>query len=156
MVQSDSLDKYLREQPLFKDLGDDDIAYIAGCAKNEKFDADEIIFHEGEEAARFYLIRHGDVAIRAQGAGSTPLVIQTLHEDDILGWAWLAPPYRCGFEARAVTLVRALSIDAACLRKKCEENHDLGYQLFSRCAAAMAHLLGATRLQLLDVYASKS
>ena len=154
MVQMEGLDKYLREHPLFMDIGESDLAFITGCAKNEKFDSGEIIFHKGAVAARFYLIRHGDVAIETQSAGRMPVVIQTLHEGDILGWAWLVPPHRCGFEARAISLVRAISIDTACLYKKCEENHELGYRVFSRCAAVMAQLLGATQLQLLDVYDS--
>lgn len=155
MVQPERLDRYLREQSLFSDLSDHDLAVIAGCARNERFDAGDVIFHEGEEATRFYLIRHGDVAIQTVAVGRMPMVIQTLHEDEILGWAWLAPPYRCGFEARAASLVRALSIDATCLRKKCEENHELGYRMFSRCAVEMSRLLGAARLQLLDVYAAQ-
>ena len=45
-----------------------------------------------------------------------------------------------------------IAFDGACLRGKCEADHELGYQLMSRFAADMIERLQATRLQLLDVY----
>ena len=37
-------------------------------------------------------------------------------------------------------------------RGKCEEDHELGYQLMRRFAGGLLDRLQATRLQLLDVY----
>jgi hypothetical protein len=45
-----------------------------------------------------------------------------------------------------------VAFDGACLRGKCEQDHDLGYELMKRFAANMVDRLQATRLQLLDVY----
>jgi CRP/FNR family transcriptional regulator, cyclic AMP receptor protein len=45
-----------------------------------------------------------------------------------------------------------VTFDGACLRGKCEEDHELGYQLMSRFAANVINRLQETRLQLLDVY----
>ena len=56
------------------------------------------------------------------------------------------------FSARAVELTRAIALDGKCLRAKCEENHDLGYELLKRFARILERHLEATRLQLLDVY----
>ena len=50
---------------------------------------------------------------------------------------------------------RAIALDGDCLRRKCEENHDLGYEVHKRIADVMAGLLESTRLQLLDLYSSK-
>jgi CRP/FNR family cyclic AMP-dependent transcriptional regulator len=62
------------------------------------------------------------------------------------------PPYRWHFDARAVELTRAIALDGECLRGKCEEDHDLGYEIMKRFALVIAERLEATRLQLLDVY----
>jgi hypothetical protein len=70
----------------------------------------------------------------------------------VLGWSWLGPPHRWLFEGRAVTLVRAIALDGACLREKCEANHDLGYELLKRVTHVIADRLAAARLQLLDLY----
>ena len=69
-----------------------------------------------------------------------------------MGWSWLFPPYRWHLDAIAREPVAAVAFDAACLRAKCDEDHELGYQLMRRFAALMLGRLAATRLQLLDVY----
>jgi len=62
------------------------------------------------------------------------------------------PPYRWGFDAKALDMVRAIALDATCLRGKCEADHDLGYEMMKRFMPVLVHRLQATRLQLLDVY----
>jgi CRP/FNR family cyclic AMP-dependent transcriptional regulator len=49
-------------------------------------------------------------------------------------------------------LVRAIALDAKCLRDKCEVDHDLGYALLKRFLPVLVQRLQAMRLQLLDVY----
>jgi hypothetical protein len=53
-----------------------------------------------------------------------------------------------------VDLTRAIALDGKCLRTKCEQNHDLGYELLKRFAHIMERRLETTRFQLLDVYAA--
>jgi len=50
---------------------------------------------------------------------------------------------------------RAIALDGKCLRSKCEQNHDLGYELLKRFAQIMNRRLDATRIQLLDLYATR-
>jgi hypothetical protein len=49
-------------------------------------------------------------------------------------------------------LTRAIGIDAACLRRKCDDDPVLGYAVMQRVLPMLAGRLNATRLQLLDVY----
>jgi CRP/FNR family cyclic AMP-dependent transcriptional regulator len=148
----ETLQRILAEHPFFKDLEMPHLQLLAGCASNVRFNAGEVIFREGEEANLFYLIRHGKVAVEMFAPGRGPVIIQTLGEGDLLGWSWLIEPYRWRFEARAVELTRAIALDGECLRVKCEEDHNLGYELMKRIAHVIEHRLQATRLQLLDVY----
>jgi hypothetical protein len=80
------------------------------------------------------------------------MMITTLGAGELVGWSWLFPPYRWHFDARATELTRTIAFDGACLRDKCEQDHDLGYELMRRFASLMLDRLQATRLQLLDVY----
>jgi hypothetical protein len=75
-----------------------------------------------------------------------------LGEGEILGVSWLVPPYRWDFDARAVGLVRAVAFDAACLRGKCEADHDLGYELMKRFVPELVRRMQAARLQSLNLY----
>jgi CRP-like cAMP-binding protein len=83
--------------------------------------------------------------------GQGRITIETIASGDVLGWSWLFPPYRWHFDAQALELTRAIAFDGACLRAKCDDDHDLGYAL-QRFARIMMQRLQATRLQLLDVY----
>jgi CRP-like cAMP-binding protein len=82
-----------------------------------------------------------------------PIIVETLDEGDILGWSWLLPPYEWKFSAHVIEGVRALALDGKCLRSKCEQNHDLGYELLKRFTQIIDRRLDATRMQLLDIYA---
>jgi len=64
----------------------------------------------------------------------------------------LIPPYHWRFDARAIEMTRAIALDGKCLRAKCEEDHDLGYELLKRFASILGQRLDATIFQLLDIY----
>jgi CRP-like cAMP-binding protein len=147
-----TLDELIVTAPLFTDLAPEHVRTIAGCAVNEHFDAGQLMVREGEAAERFYLLRGGSVALELNAPAGGPLLIETLHVGDVLGFSWLFPPYRWSFDARARELTRVVGFDGACLRGKCEEDHELGYQLMRRFASTLTENLEATRLQLLDVY----
>ena len=88
--------------------------------------------------------------LSAPGRGT--VTFQTVGAGEILGVSWLIPPYRWTYDARAIELTRAIGIDAACLRGKCEADHDLGYEMMKRFMPVLIQRLQATRLQILDVY----
>jgi CRP/FNR family cyclic AMP-dependent transcriptional regulator len=152
----ENLEKYLSEHPFLAGMNETHIKLMAGCASNVVFKAGQFIFREGEPADKFYLIRHGKVVVETFIPQKGPLVIRTRAEDDIFGWSWMVPPYKWHFDARASELTRALALDGKCLREKCEDDHDLGYELMKRFATVIAERLEATRLQLMDVYGNNS
>jgi CRP/FNR family cyclic AMP-dependent transcriptional regulator len=146
------IDSILADHPFFQGMLPAHMQLIAGCATLARFSAGERVFSSGESAEHFYLVRHGMVALEINVPGRGYIPIQTLGEGEILGWSWLFPPYRWHFDARALDLMRVCAFNGKCLREKCEQDHDLGYELMKRFAQVMAQRLQATRLQLLDVY----
>jgi len=146
------LDTILSNHHFFQGLSPEYSQLIAGCASMARFDAGETIFNAGEPADHFYLVRHGTVALEIIVPGRGKIPIQTIGEHEVLGWSWLFPPYRWHFDAQAMELTRVIAFDGKCLRQKCEQDHNLGYELMKRFAEVMANRLQATRLQLLDVY----
>jgi CRP-like cAMP-binding protein len=151
----EGLEHILAEHPFFAGFSAEHSRLVAGCARNHRYDAGEYLFHEEQPANEFFVIRHGQVALEVVAPGQRPIVIATLGEGEIVGASWLAPPYRWTFGARAVALTRAIGIDAACLRGKCEADHHLGYEMMKRFLPILVQRLHATRLQLLDVYGKR-
>ena len=146
-----SIEQLLAEQPYFKGLSASQLAAVTGCAKNVRFEAGEPLIREGEDANEFFVIRQGKVALEASALAG-PITIQTLGDGDVVGWSWLVQPHTWRFGAIAMGLTRAISLDGECMRKKCEEDHDLGFELLKRFSFLISERLEATRLQLLDVY----
>lgn len=148
----ETLEPILAQHPFFQDIEPLYLQLMVGCAAHVRFAAGDDLFREGDVADRFYLIRHGHVALQVFIPGQGRITIETIAAGEVLGWSWLFPPYRWHFDAQALELSRAIAFDGACLRAKCDEDHDLGYMLMQRFAQVMTQRLQATRLQLLDLY----
>jgi len=151
----ENLERIIAEHPFFADLESDYTRLLVGCASNVRFDSGAYIFKEGGDANEFYLIRAGRVALEVFAPHRRPIIVDTLSEGEVLGWSWLLPPHRWKFHAHVIAETRAIALDGKCLRSKCEQNHDLGYELLKRFAKIITQRLEATRFQLLDVYAAK-
>ena len=125
---------------------------IAGCAQTQHFDPGTYLFHQGEPAREFYIVRYGEVALKIAAPGRKTRVLRTIHNGEIVGGSWLVTPYRWNADARAQTHVRTIGFDAGSLRAKCEEDTRIGYELLKRFATVLVDRLEAAYLQLLDVY----
>jgi len=152
MVKPDDLGRIIDEHPFFQGIDDKLRALLVGCAANERYESGQFLFREGQEAAKFYLVRAGTVAVEIDVPGKQPIVIETIGEGDVAGWSWIVDPFRSTFDARAVGLVRVISFDGKCLRKKMQADPALGYEVLRRFVPMMAHRLSAARLQMLDLY----
>jgi len=140
------------EHPFFKDLDSDFCNLVSGCARNVRFNPGEYLFREGTDADHLYLIRYGQVALEIAVPGKPSVCFQTLHEGDLAGVSWVLPPYHWAYDARAITLTRAIAMDAHCLRKKCDDDPALGYEVLKRLLPILTSRLHATQMQVLDVY----
>ncbi len=147
-----TLEGVLAGHPFFSGMDPRYLQLAVGCAANVRFNAGELIFQQGYDAEHFYLIRAGKVALEIHVPGRGGLTIQTLGAGQVLGWSWLVPPYNWRFDGRAAEVTRAIVFDGKCLRGKCEEDHELGYELQKRVISILGEHLDATRFRLLDVY----
>lgn len=151
----ESLHAILAKHRFLDGLSDEYVELMLGCASNVRFEPGETLFHEGDMADTLYLVREGRVALELTVPGRDPVTLQTCGDGDVIGWSWMVAPHRWRYGGRAVARTRAIALDGACLRKKADENHELGYQLLRRVTEVLAHRLEATRLQLLDLYADQ-
>jgi CRP/FNR family cyclic AMP-dependent transcriptional regulator len=146
------MEEIVREHPFFAGLLEPFGKLVSGCAKNAHFQPGEYLFQEGDAADKFYLVGEGHVALEIKAPGRGAIAFQTLRAGEIVDVSWLIPPYRCPYDARAVEFTRTIAMDAACLRDKCEADHDLGYEVMKRFMPILIQRLQATQMQVLDVY----
>jgi CRP-like cAMP-binding protein len=147
-----TIDEELAEVAALRALSPEHRETLAGCARHCGFEPGDRIMREGDPADAFYVIRHGTVALETRVPHRGPVVVQTLHAGELLGWSWLVPPFRTAFDARSVDATRAISFDAACLRAKFDADPALGYALLKLLSGVFVERLQDTRLRLLDLY----
>lgn len=151
-----TIESIVASHPFFAGLSEESLRVITTRSRQVELPADEIIFHEGEAADHFYLIRSGRVALEVHSPRRGRQTIQTIEGGEILGWSWLVPPYQWRFDARVIDPVEAIELDGRRLRELGEIDHDLGYELYRRFAILIGRRLESTRIQLMDLYGSSN
>lgn len=151
----ESLGEIIKEHPFFNDLIPEYIEIIAGCAFLVKFDQDHMVLKEGETADNFYLIREGKISLEMTVPDRDAVTLETVGEGGVVGWSWLFAPYQTHFDARALESTRAISFDGKCLRKKIDQDHNLGFHIMKQFVQIIQERLQATRLKLVDIYGNK-
>ena len=147
-----TMDELLASHPFFADLGPEASELMAGCAVNLHLHPGDYLFRQGDAADRFFVVRHGRVALELSAVGVPGLVLDTVDDGGVVGWSWLVAPHRWFTDARATTETSVISLDGLCLRQKCDEDPALGYAVFQRVAAVMYQRLRSARVRLLDLY----
>jgi CRP/FNR family transcriptional regulator, cyclic AMP receptor protein len=142
----------LAGQPFLVGLPDRHLARLSQLASRSVFHPGNRVFSEGGRADRFWLITAGGVNLDTHVPGRGDVVVETIGPGSVLGWSWLFPPYRWHFGAVAIETTFALCLDGAGVRRLCEQDHELGYELASRFIEVVVERLQATRMRLLDLY----
>ncbi len=137
---------------VFKGLPQNYLHLLARTETVERYEPRELIFHEGDEADRFFIIVEGTVAIEIFTNERGPVTIQTIGAGEILGWSWLVEPYRWHFDAQATAPTELIAFDASVVRGALDEYPDFGFAMMKRFLPIIVRRLQATRLQLLDIY----
>jgi CRP-like cAMP-binding protein len=146
------IEELLEEHQLFAGMDQSTLELLSGCAANVVFDPGERLFVEGGEADRFWIVRHGRVALEVTVPGAGQMTIETLGPGSVVGWSWLVAPYTWRFDAVAQETIRATVFDVGCLRSKMDADARVGYQVLSRFVPVIVDRLQATRFRLLDLY----
>ncbi|MBC8345887.1 MAG: cyclic nucleotide-binding domain-containing protein [Candidatus Marinimicrobia bacterium] len=153
---ADQITQQLLEHPIFKGMSFSAISDIIRCASEKTFSRSETIFLEGENAQHCYLILRGSVDLSIHTHNRGPITIQSLHGGDVLGWSWLFSPFIWHFDAIAKEKTNTIRLDGQSIRKICQEDSKIGYELMKRFSRVMQERLMATRLQLVDMYGKYS
>jgi len=140
----------IAQQPFVKGLNAHQLQMLTDSAIEMQFEPGQSIFHEGSPANRFYLILEGKVALELKLKGRGIIPIQTLGPGDELGSSWLLPFSRLLFSAHALEPTKTIFFYGTHLRKQCEQDHDLGYQLMQRIAEVATQCVRTMQQHLIE------
>jgi CRP/FNR family cyclic AMP-dependent transcriptional regulator len=153
MITTQEFIELTKDQEVLKAFGPQHLQRLAALAQEVTFRRDQIIFREGDKHGMFYLILDGSVALEIITARH-PVLLQTLHAGDAMGWSALLDAGGTHFEARALTPARALVFQGAKLRETCDQDPAFGYRMMKALLFLLTERLDVTRMQLLDMYST--
>ena len=150
MLKQADITATIKSIPWFLDLSSESIQRLAAIAEIQSFDADEVIFTEGEQHPYLYVILEGSVQLESYVPGHGPLIIFTAESLDVIGWSSLTPVVRQKTStARVLKRTILLTFQADNLMKVCENDCDLGFIIMRRLANIVASRMLNHRLQLM-------
>jgi CRP/FNR family cyclic AMP-dependent transcriptional regulator len=147
----ESVEQALRAHPYISDLASHQLTLLEDGAKIRRVSAGQFVFREGQSADCWYLIVSGSVILEMESETQGPVPVQTLGAGESLGCSWLLPPHRWRFDARTKSETTLITLEANTLRRLLREDHELGYQLFTRIVKTVFGRLEATRFQLAGI-----
>ena len=145
----------LSDLSFFSDLPEEMLEFIAGCGQNMHFAPEEYLGRENESADYLFVIRKGNIAVQLTHPTKGAYTIRSLHDGEVAGFSWIIPPYRMQFDLKACEHTSVVALDGKCVRKKCTEDHHLGFLLMRSSALVMHKRLEDTRIQLMDLYSGR-
>ncbi len=143
----------LRNHPFFEGFAPAFVRAISAKSAERRFEVDQLLAKEGTDAATFYVVLEGKIALELGSADRPHLTVQTVGPGEVLGWSWLVPPHRWRFDARALKASRVVALDAEVLRRTLRAHPAWGFQFLVRFLPVLAERLENTRVQLMDLHA---
>jgi CRP/FNR family transcriptional regulator, cyclic AMP receptor protein len=146
----DALVASIAQHPFTAGLAGDHLQVLAEHAHTVEVAAGRFVFRQGSPADALYLLLDGDVDLEVAGGGDAPLVLESLHGGDALGWSWLFADQPWLFDAHARSATQAVAVDGHALRTVIDADPVFGRDLTRRVAALVTDRLRHARLALVD------
>lgn len=161
----------IRRYRFFAGLTREQIEVLARAAEEQRVDAGQYFFHEGEMLSTLWLVLEGAVAVVMELPNhETPqtvadqltgklrtrdVVISTVGPGCVFGWSALVPPYGATASTKTMTRVHVVKFDAESLREHFEVDCAFGYLIMQKIAQITRDRLHDTRIQSLPFYVAE-
>lgn len=145
-----SIKQIIADSKFFSALADDAVDFLTSNATQKQLAAGKVLFHHGDPAQHFYLLREGHLSLEIPAIEGPVLELQDIGPGQIAGWSWLIAPNRWNFQARARTDIEYVEFDGVAVLAHCEANPSFGYDLVKRFSALMSERLRFARQKMME------
>ena len=141
----------LAQFPLFTGLSEPSLARLAEHSEEIHCPQGSTLFHEGDEATRFYVLLEGEVDLRVHLSSRPEFVTVAAIQQagDALGWSGLVPPHHYTASAVCQKDSRLLAFDGRAFMVELEQDPEAGFIIMRRVAEIIAGRLRNARVALL-------
>ena len=121
-MNNQSAAEYLSAHEFFSEFSGDSLKFLCACSSIREINKGQILFRQGENADKFYVVLNGRISIEMPAIMGPTLKIQTLGKGQVLGWSWLIAPYKWNFQTKAEEDSELLQFDGAAILARCEQD----------------------------------
>jgi CRP-like cAMP-binding protein len=121
---------------------------LAGLARLKEYQADDVIFAEGEHCPEVYLVLDGEVGLEIRVPGCGMIEVHRIGPGGLLGWSPVLGGGAMTATAISATRCRVAALAADAVVALADHDPRFGLEFFRRLSAALAERLRATRLQI--------
>lgn len=138
---------WLKKSELFGALNQSELNLILSHSRVESFSEGKVIFRQGEEATRLFVLIEGavDLTVRAQEE-SDFMASEVQKEGAVFGIPSLIEPFRYNVTAKCLAPTKVLQIEAAQLKKRMEEDPRMGLEIMKKLASTYFTRLNDLRM----------
>jgi len=137
---------WLKKADLFSSLEDRQLSVILSFSSVESFPEGKVIFHQGDEADRLYLLIEGTVGLTVKTGEKVDLMTSNIDQEGaIFGMPCLLEPFRYNVTATCLNPSKVLTIEAAPIRKEMEEDLRMGLEVMRHLASIYFNRLNEMR-----------
>jgi hypothetical protein len=96
---------------ILRGLNEQEKLQFKGWGRMEHYERNDVIFHEGAEARKFYLVEEGQVAVESLLARGMRFPISVVYVGQAFGWSALVPPHVYTATVVALSNIRVIAIE---------------------------------------------
>jgi CRP-like cAMP-binding protein len=142
----------LRGISFLHDIDPDHLQQIASIAEIRVYDANDILFHEGEPAEYVYLVVTGRIMLELCPATIYQKNLMSVGPGEMLGWSSFVEQRNYASTGVVVAPTQLVKIDGKQLRAICDRDPEFGYDFMHRIMRTLAKRLTTTWSQLANIY----
>ena len=126
----------LKASSFFRDLDEVYLTRIAKLCKEETFNAQDVIVNEGDEAAKFYILIDGGVAIQIHLKKYHYVILSTIEDKgELFGWSALVEPKCYSATVKCLRETTVLSIGGEELEELFKQDPVMGLTVMKKIAS---------------------
>ena len=151
---------WLKGTELFSALEESRLNRILSHSRVESYSGGEIIFRQGEEAYRLYVLIDGSVTLTVKTGEKIDFMTSTIDKEGaVFGMPCLLEPFRYNVTAACTKSSKILVIDADPFKKLLEDDPNIGREVMKKLALIYFNRLNEVRdgvSKLLTVFKLKT
>lgn len=124
-----SIREFLSKARLFEVLSDEAVSDLSGRAEWHDLDADTVVFYQGDEAERVYVIISGEVTIETVSTEGRVVSIASLERGDVFGEMAVLDRGKRSANVRTLRPTKLMSLTSSTFLRVISENSDFAMKI---------------------------